>query len=235
MKEQRGRRLPFPFSKRHVLTFVASVVSEPQGWRLRDNRCREVIVKLLAPCETHRKSRIASHFVPHDEWFDARRIHTRFNRELYGKICCAGDEYRNNWRCKRVWLTGLSEFNFLSWKCCAGVRDFSVRYHARELEGFFPGEPRVVKFHFTNSKLGEKHFTKTFTGKYHILISRGYDPAPLSDAAMADVLGNIRKIPWKFLNRSESLLFRTSSKNFLQNEMFLVFCRHSDTCALHRC
>jgi len=40
--------------------------------------------------------------------------------------------------------------------------------------GFFQGRPTLVKFHFTNLKLREKHFsTKILIGKYQTSKSRG--------------------------------------------------------------
>jgi len=47
-------------------------------------------------------------------------------------------------------------------------------------EGFFPSEPTVMKFHFTNSKLREKHFATTKArGKYQILNQGGKSPSAL--------------------------------------------------------
>jgi len=45
------------------------------------------------------------------------------------------------------------------------------------VENIFPAEATVVNFHFTKSKLGEKHFSsKKLIGKYQILKSRRSRP-----------------------------------------------------------
>jgi len=61
----------------------------------------------------------------------------------------------------------------------------SLLHFSRWWPNPFSRSPKVVKFHFTNSKLREKHFsTQTLIRKYRISQSRGgsYQPLPPSSA-----------------------------------------------------